>query len=468
MDLIRFGGVGEGEAVTASLNGWDHTIRLISLQKNSYVRYYKSHREQVNAIDRNPVASELFVSSSKDDTVRLWDFRTSNCQACIPQASCLVTYDPLGVVMATVRRSEENRSGYRRPSPYLAPGVHISQLGNGSYSIIELFDSRMLEGGPFMAWKINNAFSQANSNQHPSNQLQQSYQQQSYQQRTLTGRNSFGISSLSSSTPSTHSSIQFSPNGDFIALCEVGVVARVGLERPSFHGDNSMHSTAASSTTTSTPVTCLSVFDAFSGERVHQWYPVEKDIWNWGNKMTDSHHSSSSSSIQQQQQQQKYQQQHQQKHQQQHHSPMPLIRASFSPDGALLACGSHNGNLHVWRMSDGSEAMTMASTAAEEEEAEGSRSIGDGSNSGVSSGSHLSHPNLHHNHQNNKMLTHDTSSVKNFLCSQVRFHPRQPLLAASFGPYTSLFTEPDAQYGDDQHHGDMRAIDSGGGSMTNR
>jgi COMPASS component SWD2 len=98
----------------------------MSLTTNSYVRYFKGHRAAVTGIEISPTASDFFVSSGKDDWIRLWDFRMAGSQGCIEEEDCLVAFDPLGVVLAAATT-------------------------NG---IVELFDVRSLDSGPFKRWQL--------------------------------------------------------------------------------------------------------------------------------------------------------------------------------------------------------------------------------------------------------------------------------------------------------------------------
>jgi COMPASS component SWD2 len=55
------------------------TLRYLSLHDNHYVRYFKGHKKQVVSLEISPV-DEQFLSSSLDDTVRLWNMKSPNCQ----------------------------------------------------------------------------------------------------------------------------------------------------------------------------------------------------------------------------------------------------------------------------------------------------------------------------------------------------------------------------------------------------
>lgn len=54
----------------------------MSFYDNKFLRYFKGHTKQVVGLEMSP-QDDTFLSSALDDTVRLWDLRTPNCQACL-------------------------------------------------------------------------------------------------------------------------------------------------------------------------------------------------------------------------------------------------------------------------------------------------------------------------------------------------------------------------------------------------
>ena len=102
---------------------------------NSYLRYFKGHRDRVLSISMCPRA-DTFVSSSLDATVRLWDLRQNGCQGLlhVPRVSAavpgppwsLAAFDPTGTVFAVAAP---------HPSPHTAE--------------VKLFDMAHFERGPF-------------------------------------------------------------------------------------------------------------------------------------------------------------------------------------------------------------------------------------------------------------------------------------------------------------------------------
>lgn len=78
----------------------DHSIRYLSLATKSYLRYFKGHKDQVLALEVNPV-TDMFLSASADHTVKTWDLRTSQPAGNISVGGvACVAYDPHGIVFA--------------------------------------------------------------------------------------------------------------------------------------------------------------------------------------------------------------------------------------------------------------------------------------------------------------------------------------------------------------------------------
>ena len=111
------------------------TIRYLSLYDNSYLRYFKGHRDRVLSLCMSP-AADIFISSSLDATVRLWDLRQNGCQGVIhmPRSTVasrgtpwsLAAFDPSGSVFAVA-------------APHDTPNS----------SEVKLFDAAQFERGPF-------------------------------------------------------------------------------------------------------------------------------------------------------------------------------------------------------------------------------------------------------------------------------------------------------------------------------
>lgn len=77
--LARFAMHRPGQVIYASNKG-DDTLRLLSLQEKTYLRYFRGHQQRVVALEASPL-NEQFLSAATNDTIRLWDLRSSTCQA---------------------------------------------------------------------------------------------------------------------------------------------------------------------------------------------------------------------------------------------------------------------------------------------------------------------------------------------------------------------------------------------------
>jgi WD40 repeat protein len=53
--------------------------RLLVAPRYRYLRYFKGHRDAVVSLEMSP-SSDMFLSASKDKTVRMWDLRAHPCQ----------------------------------------------------------------------------------------------------------------------------------------------------------------------------------------------------------------------------------------------------------------------------------------------------------------------------------------------------------------------------------------------------
>ncbi|GMM33457.1 WD-repeat containing protein [Saccharomycopsis crataegensis] len=105
----------------------EHTIRYLSLHDNTYVRYFKGHKALVNSLEVSPT-SDMFISTSFDNSVRVWDFRTSNCQGymtCRNRSIC--SFDPSGLVFA---------------------------IGNSDTKEVGLYDCRNYDKDPFIVFDL--------------------------------------------------------------------------------------------------------------------------------------------------------------------------------------------------------------------------------------------------------------------------------------------------------------------------
>eukprot|EP00252_Welwitschia_mirabilis_P023786 TRINITY_DN6831_c0_g1_i1.p1 TRINITY_DN6831_c0_g1~~TRINITY_DN6831_c0_g1_i1.p1 ORF type:complete len:333 (-),score=76.90 TRINITY_DN6831_c0_g1_i1:388-1386(-) len=85
----------------SSKNGWDESLRHLSLMDNRYYRYFKGHRDKVVSLCMSPDTEWFFMSGSLDHTVLLWDLRIEKCQGLIRvRGRPSVAYDEQGLVFA--------------------------------------------------------------------------------------------------------------------------------------------------------------------------------------------------------------------------------------------------------------------------------------------------------------------------------------------------------------------------------
>ncbi|KAL5597608.1 hypothetical protein FOBRF1_011401 [Fusarium oxysporum] len=75
-------------------------IRYLATHDNSFIRYFEGHEGPVTSLAVHP-GSDNFISCSQDNTVRLWDTQTKNCQGQLfLRSPYLTAYDPSGTVFA--------------------------------------------------------------------------------------------------------------------------------------------------------------------------------------------------------------------------------------------------------------------------------------------------------------------------------------------------------------------------------
>lgn len=119
--------------IYSSKNGWDESLRLLSLHDNKYLRYFRGHHDRVVSLSLCARA-ECFLSGSLDRTVLLWDQRADKCQGLLRvQGRPATAYDDQGLAFAVAY--------------------------GGS---IKMFDSRYYEKGPFDIFSVGGDLSDAN------------------------------------------------------------------------------------------------------------------------------------------------------------------------------------------------------------------------------------------------------------------------------------------------------------------
>ncbi|KAJ5433049.1 uncharacterized protein N7458_012205 [Penicillium daleae] len=83
----------------------DHSLRLLDLHNEGYVRYFTGHTDKVTCLAMSP-GSDAFISCSKDDTVTVWDLGSRNPQGKLKLATpYLVAFDPSASVIAIASQS---------------------------------------------------------------------------------------------------------------------------------------------------------------------------------------------------------------------------------------------------------------------------------------------------------------------------------------------------------------------------
>ncbi|KAK4416814.1 protein ANTHESIS POMOTING FACTOR 1 [Sesamum alatum] len=86
--------------IYSSKNGWDESLRLLSLHDNKYLRYFKGHHDRVVSLSLCS-RKDCFISGSLDRTVLLWDQRAEKCQGLLRvQGRPAAAYDDQGLVFA--------------------------------------------------------------------------------------------------------------------------------------------------------------------------------------------------------------------------------------------------------------------------------------------------------------------------------------------------------------------------------
>lgn len=90
VDLVRFTHHNDA-VICASKNGWDESLRYLSLHDNRYLRYFKGHRDRVVSLAMSP-RDDTFISGSLDNTIRIWDLNSNSCQVPTLYTLCALYY----------------------------------------------------------------------------------------------------------------------------------------------------------------------------------------------------------------------------------------------------------------------------------------------------------------------------------------------------------------------------------------
>lgn len=128
------------ELIHASTSLESKDIRLLNLETNQYIRYFKGHGALVSDVILSPV-DDTFISSSYDESVRVWDPRSNSsvASAILPVvAPNCIAYDPSGKVF-----------GVGNPSTGEISLYDIKNLSKGCFLFKELDPSKI----PLNSWK---------------------------------------------------------------------------------------------------------------------------------------------------------------------------------------------------------------------------------------------------------------------------------------------------------------------------
>ncbi|EEB08285.1 Set1C complex subunit Swd2.1 [Schizosaccharomyces japonicus yFS275] len=102
------------------------TLRFLDLNSNRYIRYFVGHKDKVISLDVSPV-DELFLSTSLDNTLRLWDMRSSTCQGLLNITSpAVAAFDATASLFAVASLSTLTISLYNIKSFDLKPFQQFS------------------------------------------------------------------------------------------------------------------------------------------------------------------------------------------------------------------------------------------------------------------------------------------------------------------------------------------------------
>ena len=150
--------------------GQQHAIHYWSLYDNKLLRKFRGHSDKVVEVSMSP-ADDMFLTASKDRTVRLWNVQQAGCvgQMDLPYESegdPHVVFDSTGMVFAVMAgmagkqgnvssRNRENKSrNEQQPNSHNScPNINYCTTNHCTLSI---FTCMMLETtleAPFLRWK---------------------------------------------------------------------------------------------------------------------------------------------------------------------------------------------------------------------------------------------------------------------------------------------------------------------------
>lgn len=165
VDLVKFTNSNRTVLHASKKPGLNDTIRYLSLGENSYLRYFKGHQGQIVSLSVSP-SDDGFLSAAEDNTVRLWDLRSTNALGTITKMKRIsACFDPAGIVIAVAssintvnlydRRAFDKEpfavSKIERP-PFEWSQIEIDRSGKYIYALtdrsallIDAFDGKLLE-----------------------------------------------------------------------------------------------------------------------------------------------------------------------------------------------------------------------------------------------------------------------------------------------------------------------------------
>jgi len=111
------------------------SVQYWSLYDNKILRKFRGHSSNIHEINMCPT-EDMFLTSSKDKTVRLWNLQQAGCMAKLelPTASATnprVVFDSTGMVFTV-----------------------MAEMANGEGNYIHLYDARNYQGGAFSELKL--------------------------------------------------------------------------------------------------------------------------------------------------------------------------------------------------------------------------------------------------------------------------------------------------------------------------
>ncbi|KRX14440.1 WD repeat-containing protein 82 [Trichinella nelsoni] len=99
-ELIRF--LRSSDYVLHGSTKIDSSVRYLSIVENKYIRYFSGHTDRVVCVATHP-NEELFLSGSRDKTIRLWDARVNGSQGSYATSiESYLDFDPDGLMFAAI------------------------------------------------------------------------------------------------------------------------------------------------------------------------------------------------------------------------------------------------------------------------------------------------------------------------------------------------------------------------------